>query len=374
MMWYSENSLNWLNILSVKGIAACRWVRLAGELAPGAISEMLGSESGRGELGRLLGRKVIPPGSGVLEGQMAAAERVGCSMISISDKGYPKLLKEIADPPPLLFWKGDLTVLDGPAVCLVGSRSASRRGILFSRNLARALSDRGYTVVSGLARGIDSAAHEGALEGGRGTAAVLGCGLDVPYPPENASLAIDIAGNGCLLSELPLGTPPFKYNFPRRNRILSGLSLGIAVVEAGLCSGAMGTARWAVEQNRDVFAVPGPVEKPGSRGPHLLIKEGAYLIEGVEDIAAVIPCGTEPFSGAGSGTGGGADSELNDLEQRVYTAMELDPKHIDELVQICNISAMSILPVLLNLEMRGLIESCGGGTYALAADSGGHST
>jgi DNA processing protein len=196
---------------------------------------------------------------------------------------------------------------------------------------------------------------------------VLGCGIDVPYPQEHAALSVDIAMTGCLVSEFPLGTPPCKYNFPQRNRILSGLSLGTVVVEAGIKSGAMGTARWAVEQNREVFAVPGPIEHHGSRGPHRLIREGAHLVEGITDILSELPpCGTSAPMPE-TITPAVPSAALSSRERAVLSTLELNPKHIDELVEICHISSTSILPILLKLEMRGLVESCGGGLYALAA-------
>lgn len=240
-----------------------------------------------------------------------------------------------------------------------------------ARHFACELSRRDIAVVSGMARGIDGAAHEGALTESAGTCAVLGCGVDVAYPPEHAALADAIAENGCLLSELPLGTRPLRHHFPRRNRILSGISLGTLVVEAGPRSGAMGTARWALEQNREVFAMPGPVEHSGSRGPHRLIREGASLVEKVEDILDELPpCGTVVAADTG-GPVGARGPLLSERERRVISALELDPKHIDDLVQICHISATLMLPILLDLEMRGVVASTGGGCYALAMTSRG---
>lgn len=366
-MGCSSVSKLWLEILSVKGIGVSRWIRLSRSVSIEEIVRMLQHARGRSELAKLLGRKVCEPDRSFVKRQVAMLERERCGVISLSDAGYPSMLTEIHEPPPLLFYRGDLIVLRNPIICIVGSRSASRRGLIVARSLALELSRRGFTVVSGMARGIDSAAHEGALRGGGSTCAVLGCGIDIPYPPENASLAIEIADGGCLLSEFPFGTPPRKHHFPQRNRILSGLSLGVVVVEAGIGSGALGTARWAIEQNREVFAVPGPVEHPGSRGPHRLIREGAFLVEGIEDVLAELPpCGNivAPLSAPVSSR---AAHDLSSSERLVLSALELNPKHVDELVQICDISATSMLPILLDLEMKGLIEACGGGLYARAA-------
>ncbi len=366
-------ALFWIEILSVNGIGAGSWLRLSKSVEARRIISMLRSAGGRGELERLIGRKVDPPDRKSLDAQHAFIGKKRCGAICIDDPIYPPLLREIPLPPPLLFYSGDPSVLKGPAVCVVGSRNACRRGLLMARRIGGELAAAGYLVVSGMARGIDGMAHEGAIDGGGKTAAVLGCGVDVPYPPENASLAIDISGKGCIVSEFPPGTPPVRHNFPQRNRILSGLSLGVVVVEADIDSGAMGTARWAAEQGRDVFAVPGPVEHAGSRGPHRLIREGACLVENTGDILAELPrAGMLPLSWPVSGQERGADAagdaagSMGEAEKSVFAALEVDPKHVDELVQICHISATSILPVLLSLEMKGLVESCGGGRFALA--------
>jgi DNA processing protein len=371
---YSDQSRLWLELLSVEGIGANRWLRVSRTIPLRRIVEMLGSAGGRRRLGELLGRRVAEPDRGFFERQLMLLSERNSSLVSIADRAYPSLLREIADPPPLLFYRGELAVCEKPSITIVGSRTATRRGLLAADHFAYELSRRDIVVVSGLARGIDGAAHGGALKGRGGTCAVLGCGVDVVYPPEHVSLAAEIAERGCLVSELPLGTPPLRRHFPRRNRILSGLSLGVLIVEAGVRSGAMGTARWAVEQNREVFAVPGPITHPGSRGPHRLIREGASLVERVEDILGELPpCGTVVTENA-PGLWGVSPPSLSERERRVLAALELDPKHIDDLVQICHISAASMLPILLDLEMKGLAASTGGGCYALAANLGGDST
>lgn len=372
---HSDESRVWLEILSVDDITSIRWLHLSKNIPPPRIAGMLASDAGRRELSRRLGRRVTAPDRAFLEQQLSLLETHRCSLVSISERAYPPLLREIADPPPLLFFRGDLAGCDGPSITIVGSRAASRRGLYTARRFAYELARRVIAVVSGMARGIDGAAHRGALEGAAHdggaeravTCAVLGCGVDVAYPPEHAALAEAIIERGCLLSELPLGTRPLRHHFPRRNRILSGLSLGTLVVEADRTSGAMGTAQWAVEQNREVFAVPGPITHPLSRGPHRLIREGAALVETVEDILDQLPpCGriVEPAPG---GWPGAHLQALSARERRVIASLELDPKHIDDLVQICHISATSMLPILLNLEMRGLVVSTGGGCYARAA-------
>jgi len=367
----SRASFLWLRLLSIHGIPPARWVPVVLRGGIEAVAERLGSERGRSDLARELGRSPSRPREGHVRDQLSKLEKGGYSLVSISEADYPSLLREIHDPPPLLYVRGSRSLLGMPAICIVGSRSAGRRGILTARSLAAGLSERGLLVVSGLARGVDAAAHEGALDREGATCAVIGSGLDICYPPENGPLAERIAESGAILSELPFGTPPLRRNFPRRNRILSGISLGVVVVEAGIESGAMVTARLAREQDRELFAVPGPIEKSSSRGPHRLLRQGAYLVEGVEDILAQLPpCGKVPpvraADAAAPRRGGFSPSE-----RAVVDALELDPKHIDELVRICNISPTSLLPLLLNLEMRGAVVSCGGGFFALRSTERG---
>ena len=367
----SGNALYWMEILSVKGIGMGRWLSLGEAVDPARIVSMLRSAGGRAELGRMIGGEVGPPDAESLALARAFVEKRGCGAICIGDPSYPALLAEIPMPPPILFFRGDASVLATPAVCVVGSRRAARRGLLAAKRIGGDLAGAGFLVVSGMARGIDSMAHVGAMAAGGKTAAVLGCGVDVPYPPENLSLSVEISASGCVVSEFPPGTPPLRHNFPRRNRILSGLSLGVVVVEADLDSGAMGTAAWAADHGREVFAVPGPVEHPGSRGPHRLIREWACLVESASDIMeglprqGILPLTREDSSGPVE-RGNRAERALSDGEREVLAALGADPKHVDELVRICHISATSILPVLLSLEMKGLAESCGGGMFALA--------
>jgi DNA protecting protein DprA len=204
--------------------------------------------------------------------------------VEISDVRYPALLRNITDPPPILYVDGELEPVDVQAVAIVGSRHATFYGIRIARTLAEELSRLGFTIVSGMARGIDRVAHEGALAAGGRTLAVLGCGLDVAYPTEHTQLRAQVAEAGALLTEFPLGSPPLAAHFPRRNRILSGLSLGVVVVEAAEGSGSLITAKLAAEQGREVFAVPGPIDAPTSRGTHGLLKQGAKLTETVDDI------------------------------------------------------------------------------------------
>lgn len=363
----SDAARLWLEIISAKGAGSGTWVDLSRSMALERIGEMLASAEGRERLSRRLRRAIRTGDRAFVDDQLGKLESGRYGLVSISDDAYPRLLREIAAPPPLLYYEGDLVALSRPVICIVGSRRSTRRGLITAGALARELSEGGVHVVSGLARGIDAAAHEGALAGAGGTSAVLGCGVDLVYPPEHGRLAGEIARRGCIVSEFPLGTPPLRHNFPQRNRILSGLSLGVVVVEADVDSGAMGTAQWACEQNREVFAVPGPVDYAGSRGPHKLIREGATLVEGVADILAQIPFVTFVARREEPGVTGAPDGELTAEERSVLSALDLNPKHIDEIVRFCHISPTIALPLLLALEMRGIVDSCGGGTFALAS-------
>src|SRR5438876_1149479 len=213
-------------------------------------------------------------------GQIALAEKI----IALGDERYPERLRAIHDPPAVLYCDGLPETGDRQAVAIVGSRRATPYGLRVTEALAGELSRLGFTIASGFARGIDAAAHHAALAAGGRTIAVLGCGLDVDYPPGHKSLHVEIAASGAVLTEFAPGTPPRATNFPRRNRIISGLALGVVVVEAADDSGSLITARLALEQGREVFAVPGPIEAPTSRGPHGLLKQGAKLVEMVDDI------------------------------------------------------------------------------------------
>src|SRR6266446_527592 len=220
------------------------------------------------------------------EAEIIRVRKLGSDVLILDDGIYPALLREIYDPPIVIYVKGAWEeCLDLPCVAIVGSRKSSTYGQNAALMLARDLAQRGVTIVSGFARGIDAAAHKGALEAGGRTVAILGTGIDRVYPRDHRKLADDILNNrGALVTQFPLGTPPVSENFPYRNRIISGLSLGTVVVEAAENSGSLITARLAIEQNREVFAVPGPITTSRSRGPHRLIKDGAKLVEGIDDI------------------------------------------------------------------------------------------
>jgi DNA processing protein len=279
----------------------------------------------------------------------------GITALTWSDRSYPAALAAIADPPFVLWTRGVVGALDRPAVAMVGSRAASPYGLAVAERLAADLAERGIVVVSGLARGVDSAAHRGALAGGGPTIAVLGSGADVIYPPEHASLARDIAATGLVLSELVPGTPPLKPFFPLRNRIISGLSRAVVVIEAGEKSGSLITARSALDQGRDVLAVPGNVLSSRNRGAHALLRDGAKIVEGADDILeelgmtekGVVKRGTTPFRD---------DPVLSSLTPG-------EPADLDAIAERSGIAPARLLPRLFELELQGLVARAGGGRF-----------
>jgi len=288
---------------------------------------------------------------------LAWLEQPGNALVTLADTGYPRLLLEIADPPPLLYARGRLELLQRPALAIVGSRNATAQGTANAESFARALSSSGLTIVSGLALGIDAAAHRGGLAGPGSTIAVLGTGIDVVYPRGNAGLAAEIAERGLLLSEFPLGSGALASNFPRRNRLISGLAQGCLVVEAALASGSLITARSAVEQGREVFAIPGSIHSPVSKGCHALIKSGAKLVEAAEDVLAEL--GGFRSSGFASTVQPGAGADSGGLLQH----MGHDPVDIDALCLRAGMSAEQVSSELLRLELAGRVAALPGGLF-----------
>ena len=289
------------------------------------------------------------------------AARLGLRIITLADADYPSLLASIFDPPLVLYLRGELRPADGLAVALVGSRRASYYGEKQARRLASSLAHAGFTVVSGLARGIDAASHEGALDADGRTIAVLGCGLSQVYPPEHEALARRVVEHGAVLSEHPVGFPVLAENFPRRNRIVSGLALGVVVVEAGRASGALITARWAAEQGREVFAVPGPVDRPGFAGCHRLIKDGAKLVENVEDILAELgPLARSVPTPQGEIVQDPRLLALSEGEQRVLSVLDSEARSVDEVIGRAGLPTSAVSAVLFSLELKHLVVQLAG--------------
>lgn len=279
-------------------------------------------------------------------------------VLTIEDLLYPENLKNIHYPPPLLYFKGNILESDKNSISIVGSRKATYYGKMVAEKLSKDLALAGLTVISGLARGIDTAAHKGAISVNGRTIAVLGCGIDHIYPPENRRLAEEIEGSGALISEFPLYTLPERKNFPRRNRVISGLSLGTVVVEAAEKSGALITADFALEQGREVFAIPGNINSPLSNGSHNLIKQGAKLVENfkdiLEEIHIVLPQKTTNRKVVKENTA------LTEEEKRIYQVISKEPIQIDYIIGASKLSAGKASEVLLNLELKDLIKEIEG--------------
>ncbi len=296
---------------------------------------------------------------------LAWAAEPGNHVLTWADEAYPASLLAIPDPPPLLYAKGRIELLSRPALAIVGSRSASVQGMQNAERFAHTLSGSGLTVVSGLALGIDAAAHIGACssEPGQGsTIAITGTGLDLVYPAKHRSLAHRIADQGCLLSEYPLGTPAIASNFPRRNRLISGLSLGVLVVEAALQSGSLITARSALEQGRDVFAIPGSIHSPLAKGCHQLIRQGAKLVESAQDILEELrwPAVAAPARPAAASS---PPPALDAPSARVLQAAGHDPASFEQLAERSGLAAADVQSALLTLELDGLLARLPDGRY-----------
>lgn len=305
-----------------------------------------------------------------IEEEVRKSEEVGAKIVSIEDSDYPERLKEIYDAPPVLYVRGELEYKDRFAVAVVGSRHPSTYGTISTESIAMGLSQRGITVVSGMARGIDSLAHKGALKGGGRTIAVLGSGVDVIYPPENKRLYNDIIGQGAVVSEFAIGTPPEASNFPRRNRIISGLVLGVVIVEASESSGALITANLALEQNREVFAVPGSITSMRSRGTHRLIREGAKLVENSDDIIEEL----KYIFGEGDLLKPSTFKEhqniykdLSGEEKEVLECISREPIHVDIIIEESGFASEKVLGILLELELKGLVRQIPGKSFVLGS-------
>jgi DNA processing protein len=295
--------------------------------------------------------------------ELRRAQDEGVGLVPFIDPKYPARLRAIADPPPLLYVKGEIHPEDERAVAVVGSRSASDYGRRVARNISSGLALLGFTVVSGMARGVDGAAHEAALDSGGRTIAVLGCGVDRIYPPEHDGLYKRISRQGAVISELPLGTRPAAFNFPARNRLISGLSLGVVVAEATEKSGSLITAALALEQNREVFAVPGEVGSSRSRGAHRLIRQGAKLVESADDIIEEIAPQLARPQGA-SRPQRQLPQQCSDDTRRIFGLLQQRTLQIDEVIETSGLSSAQVSEILLELELLGFLRQLPGKRYA----------
>lgn len=357
-----DSHLNdWLTLERVPGVGPLTMARLFDAFgspgrALGASANEIRRRTGiREGLARAIA-EFVPP-SGEIARDRDLLERLCVRVVTRWDVDYPAILREIYDPPALLFVRGDIALENDIAIAVVGTRNPSRYGIEMTESITRDLAAAGVTLVSGLARGIDTACHATALKERGRTIGVLGCGIDVAYPRENRSLIEEIAASGAVITEFRPGTPPLATNFFRRNRIVSGLAKGVVVVEAAHRSGSLITASHAVEQNREVFAVPGNVMNVRSRGPHKLIREGATLVESAEDILREISPSVErkpvqPTLFQSLEHSGGLDPDsLKVLEQ-----LDPDPVPIDDLCQALGMDVGRLSAILLELELKGLVK------------------
>lgn len=364
--------IDWLRLLSVPGIGSDTARKLLKEFGLPGVLFQTDFQALRTVVSDKIARAILQPPTAEFERQVALTSdwlaQPGNVLLCLADADYPSSLLSIPDPPVLLFVKGRTELLQAPTLAIVGSRNATAQGIVNAEKFAENLSHGGLTISSGLAAGIDTAAHRGALQGNGSTIAVVGTGLDIIYPAKNKALAHQIAEQGCMVSEYFLGTPSIAANFPRRNRIISGLAQGVLVVEAAAQSGSLITARMAAEQGREVFAIPGSIHSPLAKGCHQLIKQGAKLVESAQDILdevqvfagtatrPVVSVDTAPLESSGS-----APAIHSSVEQKLLSIIGYDPVHIDLLATRAHMQASELSVILLGMELGGAIESLSGG-------------
>lgn len=358
------------------------WLRLTQTegLGPQSLRKLLAAfglpqqilETGLPQLGRHIPERVAralrtAPGEdlqNLIEATQTWAQQPGNHFLTLADPRYPSRLLEIADPPPVLYVKGNPGLLNAPAMAVVGSRNATAQGLENAERFAANLAQAGWTIVSGLALGIDTAAHRGALTGPGSTIAVIGTGADIVYPARNRDLAHRLAAGGAIVTEFPLGTPPMAHHFPRRNRIISGLARGVLVVEAAAQSGSLITARLAAEQGREVFAIPGSIHSPLAKGCHRLIKEGAKLVESAQDILEELGAG-----GAARHACPVGPAKPTAEPDPILDALGHDPALPDQIAVRTGLDIATISTRLLELELEGLVVRAPGGTYQRLADA-----
>ncbi len=308
-------------------------------------------------IGPQLAQRIIKEKDKVhVDTELEKVEKEGVTILTLDCEDYPMNLKSIYDPPSVLYVKGKLQPGDRLSIAMVGSRAATTYGKTTAERLAAELVQAGFTIISGLARGIDVASHRSAIDSKGRTIAVLGCGIDVIYPLENRKLFYEIIEHGAIITEFPMGTPPEKFNFPQRNRLISGLSLGTVVVEAPLKSGALITADCALEQNREVFAVPGPVGSRLSKGTHQLIKQGAKLTESAEDIIEELELFSEALKKVPQ-VKKNIEIALSTDEDKLYQIISsIEPQHIDTISSLSRMTAAQVASILIQLEIKGAVK------------------
>ena len=374
----SERQRDWMTLALVPGVGGTRFVRLMTRFGnPRKV--LAAAESELAEVvGKSVAKNIRQYRDAVdAETQERLMRLHGATLVTMDDPAYPGLLAEIYDPPLMLFTRGDLLETDQYAVAVVGTRHPSHYGAAIAEQLAGDLAARGITVVSGMAEGIDAAAHEGALKAGGRTIAVVGSGVDQVFPAAHADLMRRIIAQGAVVSPFPMGMSAHKTNFPQRNRIISGISLGTVVVEAPPGSGSLITARHAAEQGREVFAVPGEAGRPNSRGPHALIREGARLVETVEDILVElrIPTAAHAAPAPQTAPAEGQDTTpppppsapgLTALEADILASLSTEGAFVDEIALTCRRAVSETLSALTILELKGLVRQHSGKRFSRA--------
>ncbi len=299
----------------------------------------------------------------LIDKTLAWADLPGNYVLTLADQHYPRILLDIPDPPFMLYAKGRIELLSASALAVVGSRNATAQGIVNAEKFSEALSHAGLTIVSGMALGIDTAAHQGGLRGAGSTIAVIGTGADIVYPARNRGLAHMIADKGCIVSEYPLGTPAIAANFPRRNRIISGLARGVLVIEAAAQSGSLITARMAAEQGREVFAIPGSIHSPLSKGCHQLIKQGAKLVESAQDVQEELRHYVVPLFKPDAANTDNANLPDPAADSPLLACMGFDPVDADTLAERAGVDVAALQAQLLTLELDGVVERLPAGNY-----------
>ncbi len=369
-MTHDNNNLGyWLALLKAPGVGPATFLTLLDHYStPRAIFEAAPEQVASCGIrdAAALASYLRKPDWAAVEKDLAWGELPDNHILTLHDPAYPAQLREIASPPPILFVHGDPAVLATPQLALVGSRNPSAAGREIAHDFARHLCGAGLTITSGLALGVDAASHQGALDAEGLTVAVTGTGLDRVYPARHRDLAHHIAQRGALVSEFAPGTPPLAEHFPRRNRIISGLSLGTLVVEAALASGSLITARLAAEQGREVFAIPGSIHNPLARGCHSLIRSGAKLVENVQDILEELsPIVSDVVYNTVLCSGERADTGLNldDNSLKLLDCIDFAPTSIDALVERSGLTPEQVSSMLLVLELHNIVESASGGCY-----------
>lgn len=376
--FHSENIESWLRLIRAEGVGAITFRRLLDHFGDldnifgASVTQLMKVEG----IGSVTAERIAQTRMNFdARREMEEAAKKGIKILNWEDPRYPPPLKGIIDRPPVLYVKGTLERNDSLAIGIVGSRRCTHYGMEQTERFSHLLASAGLTIISGLARGIDSAAHRGALSANGRTIAVQGCGLAHCFPPENQKLFDMITENGAVVSELPLTYEPLSENFPGRNRIIAGLSMGVLVAEAAPRSGALITAKAALEYNREVMAIPGRIDNPTSRGPHDLIKQGARLVDSVEEIMdtlGIIGQGLkEHVSGSAAQTQKEVEAPLFDVsrmnltksEQAVLSTMDSQPLHAEEIIAAGDLFAGSVHAALISLQLKGLIKQLPGNLY-----------